>query len=309
LPSTPPSDALDDLFGTAGPVSQPAAFPTRREARDAANGVPKRIVRGRQRAAAQRARLRLGAGDRRAIAAATAASGSSPDRRNPFAVLGTMVVVGGMFAVVGLPAYAQTVEEPEAATALSLPAAQSLEVSAEAPAVEALRDGYRATTPEQLAQMTLGSVRAGNREEYLASGAMALGDDYPWAYELSVNQGGGLSPLNYYYRQCTDFVAWRLNRDAGSVEAPYKYVWSNLTPTGGDARQWRYAWQQHGWTVSSTPIVGSVAWFGTNHVAYVKQVLDGGAVVIEEYNYIPNVYSQRTLQPGEVAAFLYPPTS
>ncbi|HWR86043.1 MAG TPA: CHAP domain-containing protein [Rhodoglobus sp.] len=268
------------------------------------------MVRGTQRAAAERARLRLGAGDRRALGAATAASATpAAERRNPFAVLGTMVVVGGMFAVAGLPAYAQTVDEAGAAQPLSLAAAQSLEVSAETQTAEALRDGYRATTPEQLAQMTLGSVRAGNREEYLASGAMALGDDYPWAYELSVDQGGGLSPLNYYYRQCTDFVAWRINRDAGSVEAPYKYVWSNLTPTGGDARQWRYAWQQHGWTVSSTPIVGSVAWFASNHVAYVKQVLDDGAVLIEEYNYIPNVYSQRTLQPSEVDAFLYPPAS
>jgi peptidoglycan DL-endopeptidase CwlO len=302
-----PSDPLDDLLGIAAPSSQSAPL-TRRQAREAAAQAPKRVVRGTQRAAVERARLSRTAADRRAVAAAARTS-AGPDRRNPFAVLGTMVVVGGLFAVAGLPAYAMTEGDEDAAAPVAFNASQSLQVSSEAQAADALRDGYRATTPEQLAQMTLGSVRAGNQAEYLASGARELGDDYPWAYELSVPQGGGLSPLNYYYRQCTDFVAWRLNRDAGSLEAPFKYVWANLTPSGGDAYQWRYAWQRAGWTVSSTPIVGSVAWFGTNHVAYVKQVLENGSVVIEEYNYVPDVYSQRTLASGEIAAFLYPPTS
>ncbi|MGL4339069.1 MAG: CHAP domain-containing protein, partial [Rhodoglobus sp.] len=44
------------------------------------------------------------------------------------------------------------------------------------------------------------------------------------------------------------------------------------------------------------PRVGDVAWFGSsNHVAYVKQVLDNGDIVIEEYNYVQSVYGQRTL--------------
>jgi surface antigen len=156
--------------------------------------------------------------------------------------------------------------------------------------------------------MNADSIRAQNNADYLASGARALGDDYPWPYELAEFQGGGLSPLNYYYRECVDFVAWRLNRDAGYYSAPFKWVWSTLTPTGGDASQWRYAWEAHGWTVSTTPIKGSVAWFYGDHVAYVKSVNADGTVTVEEYNYIPGKYDQRTMPASSVPDFLYPPT-
>jgi surface antigen len=120
--------------------------------------------------------------------------------------------------------------------------------------------------------------------------------------------GGGLSPLNYYYRECVDFVAWRLNRDQGSYAPPFKWVWSNLTPNGGNASQWLSAWQAHGWPVSDTPIPGSVAYFPGNHVGYVKAVLDGGYVLIEEYNQgSSHAYGQRVL-PWSAATYLYPPS-
>ena len=227
-------------------------------------------------------------------------------RKHPVSVLATMVVVGGLFAVAGLPAYALT--DTETGGAKIDAAGQSMIVSAQSAPVAAIRDGYEATTPEEIAAATKDSVRAGNNAKYLASGARELGDDYPWPYELGEEQGGGLSVLNYYYRQCTDFVAWRLNRDAGSYKAPFTWVWSNLTPTGGNASQWKYAWEQKGWPVSNTPTVGAVAWFGSsNHVAYVKQVLDGGFVVIEEYNYVQSVYGQRTIPVSTVEAFLGAP--
>lgn len=235
------------------------------------------------------------------------ASAPGAPRKHPIAVLATMTLVGGLFAVAGLPAYATVGGSTLAASATDA-ATQSVSVSSSATAAITLRDGYRATTPQQLAEMTLDSTRAQNNADYIASGARALGDDYPWAYELSADQGGGLSPLNYYFRECVDFVAWRLNRDAGSYEAPYKWVWSTLTPTGGNASQWKYAWQQHGWEISSTPIVGSVAWFSSNHVAYVKKVLDNGSVLLEEYNYVRGLYGQRTIPASSVDAFLYPPT-
>ena len=229
-------------------------------------------------------------------------------KRNPFAVLGAMVIVGGMFAAVGLPAYGLSQTTDADVTAAARVATQSLAVSANAATGGAPRDGYQATSPERLARASMDSIRSANNQAYLASGARELGDDYPWAYELAVSQGGGLSPLNYYYRQCTDFVAWRLNRDVGSYSEPFTYVWANLTPAGGDGRQWRANWVRNGWTVSDVPIVGSVAWWSSqNHVAYVKTVNPDGTVVVEEYNYIPNVYSQRTIPASEVEAFLYPP--
>ena len=84
------------------------------------------------------------------------------------------------------------------------------------------RDGYTATSAADLKSLYADALRKQNLAAYLQSGAKAKGDDYPWFAELSRNQGGGLSPLNYYYRECVDFVAWRLNRDAGTTTAPFK---------------------------------------------------------------------------------------
>lgn len=230
--------------------------------------------------------------------------------KNPISVVTTMVAVAGMFAVAGLPAYATTLDQHAkvAATAAATINAQSVIVDARVAPLAALRDGYVATSPEQLAQMSRDAARAALNQAYNASGARALGDDYPWPYELADIQGGGLSPLNYFYRECVDFVAWRLNRDAGSFQAPFKWVWSNLTPSGGNASQWLYAWQNHGWQTSNTPIVGSVAWFNGNHVAYVTRVNADGTIFIEEYNHGgTHVYGQRTIPATQVAMFLYPP--
>lgn len=325
MPQPKPSGA-DELFDFGVPAADNTPqFPSRRQTRGAAS---KRALKRMARAAGERRKLSRGPEDRRAVAraardaapserrprklkrrelAAMRASAPKPQRKNPLSVLVTMTMVGGMFAVVGLPAYAQfdTAGTDETATLAS----QSLVVSADAAALSATRDGYRATTPEQLAQMSKDALRASNNAAYLASGARELGDDYPWPYELADFQGGGLSPLNYYYRECVDFVAWRLNRDAGYYAAPYKWVWSTLTPTGGNASQWLYAWNNHGWTVSKTPVVGSVAWFPNNHVSYVKEVLANGDVVIEEYNHnYSHAYSQRTIPASSVEQFLYPPT-
>lgn len=258
------------------------------------------------RSAGERRTLSRAPGDRRAVRRAVRASAAKTDRKNPFSVLATFLVVGGMFAVAGLPAYA-TLTTPVDGDAQNANL-QSMVVSSDASPLLTSRDGYKATTPQQLAQMSKDALRAANNTEYLASGARELGDDYPWPYELASYQGGGLSPLNYYYRECVDFVAWRLNRDAGYYAEPFKWVWSTLTPTGGNAYQWLYAWENHGWTVSKTPIVGSVAWFGSDHVSYVKAVLDGGFVLVEEYNFVPGVYSQRTLPVSSIQEFLYPPS-
>ncbi|MFM9877425.1 MAG: CHAP domain-containing protein [Rhodoglobus sp.] len=234
------------------------------------------------------------------------ASATQGTRKNPLSVLVTMAVVGGMFAVAGLPAYAS--QSTTATVAPETQTAQSLVISSSATVSAPVRDGYRATTPEQLAEMETDARRAANQAAYLASGARELGDDYPWYFELRDYEGGGLSPLNYYYRECVDFVAWRLNRDAGYYAAPFKWVWSNLTPLGGNASQWMYNWEQKGWPVSNVPVVGSVAYTGGNHIAYVKSVNADGTVTIEEYNYFPGRYSQRIIAASSVVAFLYPPT-
>jgi len=140
--------------------------------------------------------------------------------------------------------------------------------------------------------------------------AKQAGNDYPWQSSTIDT----LSPLGYDYRECVDFVAYRLNRDAGTSHAPWKYTWSNLTPLGGNADQWKTSWEAHGWQTSHTPIPGSVAWWGSGsagslgHVAYVQAVNSNGTVALEEYNWNDNhSYSTRTIAASAVDDFLYPP--
>ena len=247
-------------------------------------------------------------------APAVPAAAQTPRRhtvRKRLSVAGTMVLVGGLFASLTLPAYASAdynavaldVAAPADAQELSLDTAEVDTAVASGDA----RDGYAATSAADLKRLYLDAVRQQNLAAYLASGAKEMGDDYPWAAELADYQGGGLSPLNYFYRECVDFVAWRLNRDAGYTQAPFKWVWSTLTPGAGSARSWKSQWEKHGWPISSTPAPGWVAWFpGGNHVAYVSGILDDGSVAIEEYNWGPNIYNQRVIQPGD-AIYLSPP--
>lgn len=221
-----------------------------------------------------------------------------------------MMLVGGLFVSLTLPAYGMNPFTDELADAAEAPEAQTLALSAATVDVsEAIetRDNYETVSAVELARLYRDALRQKRIEEYLASDAMELGDDYPWAMELGMDDGGGLSQLNYFIRQCTDFVAWRLNRDAGSTRAPWKYTWSDLTPGGGNAYSWKNQWERHGWATSTKPQPGWVAWFpGINHVAYVNSVLDNGKVFIEEYNWGPDSYNQRIIEANS-AIYLSPP--
>jgi len=223
-------------------------------------------------------------------------------RKNPASVLLTMAAVGGMFAVVALPAYAVSPVETKGAVVSSM-GAQSVSVSSQSDSLAAARDAFTATTPEELAAANAAAAAAqtlASSYVYRDPGPRQAGDDYPWAGME------GLSPLRYYYGECVDFVAWRLNRDAGFT-GPFKWDWGNLTPGGGSANQWESAWNAHGWPVSGTPIAGAVAVTGYMHVAYVKEVLADGSVLLEEYNYGNyHAYSQRVIAAGS-ATYLYPP--
>lgn len=166
-------------------------------------------------------------------------------------------------------------------------------------APEVSRSAFTAETHAQVAARRAATARAG---AYSTVQPKQEGDDYPWR-----TSGGGLSALGYVTRQCTDFVAWRLNRDAGAY-GPWKYVWANMTPNGGSASRWASAWNQHGWQTSNTPVPGAVAWFNGNHVAYVKAVNGDGSVFLEEYNWGGDAsYHTRTIAASSVALFLYPP--
>jgi surface antigen len=130
------------------------------------------------------------------------------------------------------------------------------------------------------------------------------GDDYPdktWTF----NAG---DQWNFAARNCTSFVAWRLNQDGIAFHNYYG------GPHWGDASNWAVAaasvpanssrprvWVDH------TPSVGAVAQWNSNHVAYVAGILTSGDIVIEEYN-VPagsGVYNKRTISPSSVNNFIH----
>jgi surface antigen len=220
----------------------------------------------------------------------------------------TVLLVPGIFIATSIPASAFSTGEVDASASVSDADPQSLIVDTALDGTAFSRDGFDATTTKELAAKKQAQLYANQTSssasassgDYSKVTPRAAGDDYPY------RSGGGLSPMGYVIRQCTDFVAWRLNRDSGHTK-DYKYVWSMMTPGGGSASQWASAWKANGWKTSHTPVKGAVAWFSGNHVAYVKSV-DGDKVNLEEYNWGGDAsYHTRTIDASEVALFLYPP--
>ena len=230
----------------------------------------------------------------------------------------TVLVIGAvamLVAPMALPAFAfEPVEKPVTYAKME---SVTVEVSDSAARTTASRDSFSATTVAELnktrataAAAAAAAAAALARSNAVAaavynpsSSGAAAGDDYPWR-DGPLKQ---LSPLRYIYRECVDFVVWRLNRDAGSTSAPFKYTWGYLTPNGGNARDFKAAWAGHGWGMSNSPVAGDIAYWSNNHVAYVKAVNSDGSVDLEEYNNIPFTYSTRTIPASKVELFLSPP--
>ena len=246
-------------------------------------------------------------------------SAPRPTRRNgPLRVFAVVFVVPAIVGTVALPAYAFMPGGPEfeasGTFSLSVAEAQDVDVSALATGAPVSSDVYAVVTGAELEQARLDAEAAARAAEAapLSSGGYSVvtqraeGDDYPWWYETIDDEGGGLSPLRYYYRECVDFVAWRLNRDVGVTSAPWRWDWSSLG--AGSAYSWADAWQRKGWATSNVPVVGAVAWFPYTHVAYVQAVNADGTVVLEEYNWnSTHAYNRRTIPAADVTLFLYPP--
>lgn len=287
----------------SAPKSRPATRPMRATA-----AVPSPAAASP--AAAPAARGRVADAPRATVA------GSRPTRRNgPLRVFATVLVVPAIVGTVALPAYAfipgGSGFETSGTFSLSVAEAQDVDVSGLANGAPLSSDAYSVTTKAEIDAAAAEAERAAYGAQLNRSGAyytpaqQAEGDDYPWWNETPDDYGGGLSPLRYYYRECVDFVAWRLNRDAGVTSAPWKWDWSNLA--SGSAYVWADEWVRHGWATSSDPIVGSVAWFPYNHVAYVQSVNSDGTVTIEEYNQnSDHSYHVRVIPSGS-ALYLYPP--
>jgi surface antigen len=311
-------DPLRDLFdshsgGAANEanlvplVPAQSQFSSRREARDAVSSGRRPADRKATQSTPPR-KTKLSRRDQLAVKRLAATPAIAPvtvdppkkkqKKQNPLKVMFALLVISGIVVGVALPAAAGVNAFSNATgVATSYKHAQTAKISANIEMSKVSRDAVSATSEAELRTEQINARALADNP-----GVRQAGDDYPWR-----DAGYSLSPLGYYYRQCVDFVAWRLNRDQGVTSAPWKWVWSNLTPNGGDASQWRAAWLSHGWTVSKTPIVGSVAWFVGDHVAYVHSI-SGANVTIEEYNgEASRAYAERTIPISSVGDFLYPP--
>jgi surface antigen len=104
--------------------------------------------------------------------------------------------------------------------------------------------------------------------------------------------------------ECTSFVAWRINTDD-------KYPFTNNMGGGhwGSAYQWKDNDAALGYSHTTTPAIGSVAWWPKGgyhpfgHVAYVDSVTYSGTtptfVTVEEYNaQNDHGYDTRTIAVG-----------
>ena len=121
-------------------------------------------------------------------------------------------------------------------------------------------------------------------------------DDYPSRLK-NAPQDSLVDPWQFYNRECTSFVAWRLNSE-NNVDF-YNY-WRGQH--WGDASHWKTAAVAGGVLVDNKPTRGAVAWWSAGsagssrgHVAWV-QTVGAGAITIEEYNYLSRGhYDTRTI--------------
>lgn len=143
-----------------------------------------------------------------------------------------------------------------------------------------------------------------------APGTSSGKDDYPW----KTGAYNSTNPVTKFaYRNCTDFAWWRLLQQLGLQPMDA----SKLGP--GNGATWGFAWQRAGWTVSMTPKVGAIVWYGAGvngtstygHVAIVKEITKDGKVIEEGYNFgnPPNgAYYTLTINPVTPSGYLYIPT-
>lgn len=124
------------------------------------------------------------------------------------------------------------------------------------------------------------------------SGSFARGDDYPYKH-IPFDQIY-IDPWRFYHRQCTSFVAWRL-QEVNGFKIPFH----------ANASEWKPLALKAGYRVDNKPAVGSVAYWSGNHVSWVSGV-QGNYVEIEEYNYgFTGKYNKRIIPISQVEAFIH----
>jgi surface antigen len=97
----------------------------------------------------------------------------------------------------------------------------------------------------------------------------------------------------FFNRECTSYVAWKMNQDAGTTSRPYFFSNSMRGGQWGNAENWDSNAVKIGFLVDHHPAVGAIAqWEAADlksspggHVAYVEAVNADGSVNVSEFNY------------------------
>jgi len=127
------------------------------------------------------------------------------------------------------------------------------------------------------------TIRGNNfRDTYPYSGANIYNPNNP-------SDPSTIDPWNFYNRECTSYVAWKLNEAAGKTFFSNRMLGEHF----GDAGNWSVNAAKLGYATNSTPAIGAVAQWNASepgaskagHVAYVEALNSDGTVVISEYNY------------------------
>jgi surface antigen len=137
-----------------------------------------------------------------------------------------------------------------------------------------------------------------------ASPAQAETGGYPYASgPTCATNNCTADPWRFYQRECTSFVAWKLNTTNGFA---FKNDFDgNGTLDFGSANNWGPAAQSFGFPVNMTPAVGAVAWWSSTHVAWVEAV-NGDNVTIQEYNYgYTGNYNRRVINKNSVSGYIH----
>jgi surface antigen/uncharacterized protein YraI len=139
------------------------------------------------------------------------------------------------------------------------------------------------------------------------------GDDYP--YKDSTPDFDGGDRWAFYARECTSFVAWRMNQ-LGVNFSNHMTGPNGTAGTFGNGDTWASNALAIGFRVDNTPSVGAIAHYAPNvsgagnlgHVAYVAEVNGDGTIVIEEYNWeFPYAYHNppRVIPASDVSDFIH----
>ncbi len=154
--------------------------------------------------------------------------------------------------------------------------------------------------------------------DYIRTLGQGYIDDYPYrkkACSNCVEEPCGSDPWDFYIKNCTSYVAWRLNKALGEGN------FSNYMDGGhwGNGSNWDDN-VKNGFELTSKPQAGDVAQWNNvacytendktvcyGHVAYVEKVNADGSILVSEYNWNnPCAYGQRTIAEGNPSHFIRP---